>query len=99
MSMKDICPFVILDCPNFGDCEKCISRHLKRGYLNYCAFYTVLSELQEAIAASPESPTAKKLAAKIENRLANYGKLIEINWLSKERQEELLKKVADFSYY
>jgi hypothetical protein len=99
MEMKDICPCVNMDCPNHGNCEKCTSRHLKRGYLNYCAFYTVLSELQEAIAASPESPTAKKLTSTIENRLANYGKLMERHGLSQKGQDQLLKEVADFSDY
>ena len=69
MKMKDICPCVRLDCPNHGNCEKCTSRHLNKGSLNYCAFYTVLLEYQEAIDASPESPTAKKLALMIENKL------------------------------
>lgn len=67
--------------------------------MNYCAFYTVLPELQEAIAASPESPTAKKLASTIENRLANYGKLMEKHGLSQKGQDQLLKEVADFSDY
>ena len=99
MEMKDICPCVNLDCPNHGNCAKCTSRHLSKGSLNYCAFYSVLSELQEAIAASPESPTAKRLALMTENRLATYGKLMEKHGLSKEGQDELLKKVADFSDY
>ncbi len=99
MEMKAICPCVNLDCPNHGNCEKCISRHLKKGSLNYCAFYTVLSELQEAIDASPESPTAKKLALMTENIRATYGKLMEKHGLSKERQERLLKEAAHFSDY
>jgi hypothetical protein len=99
MEMKDICPCVKIDCPNHGNCQKCTSRHLKMHSLNYCAFYTVLSELQEAISASPESPTAKKLALMTGNRLALYDKLIEKHSLSKEGQDELLKKVADFSDY
>jgi hypothetical protein len=97
--MKDICPCVNLDCPNHGNCAKCTSRHLNKGSLNYCAYYSVLSELQEAIGASPESPTAKRLALMTENRLATYGKLMEKHGLSKEGQDELLKKVADFSDY
>lgn len=99
MEMKDICPCVNRDCPNHGNCEKCTSRHLKRGYLNYCAFYTVLPELQEAIQLSPESATAQKLALTIKNRLAAYDKLMEKHGLSRERQERLLKEVADFSDY
>lgn len=97
--MKDICPCVNVGCPNHGDCEKCTSRHLKRGYVNYCAFYTALPGLQEAINASPESATAKILASMIETRLASYDQLMEKHGLSKERQEQLLKAVADFSDY
>jgi hypothetical protein len=99
MEMKDICPCVNLDCPNHGDCAKCTSRHLKKGSLNYCAFYSVLPELQEAIDASPESPTAKKLASMIENGLATYGKLMNKHGLSRKGQERLLKEAADFSDY
>jgi hypothetical protein len=99
MEMKDICPCANLDCPNHGNCEKCTSRHLKKCSLHYCAFYTVLSELQEAICASPESPTAKKLASMIENRLAAYDKHMRKYGLSKKGQERLLKEVADFSDY
>lgn len=99
MEIKEICPCVNLDCPNHGNCENCTSRHLNKGFLNYCAFYTVLPELQEAIAASPESQTARKLASMIENRLETYGKLTEKHGLSKEGQERLLRKVADYSDY
>jgi hypothetical protein len=97
MEMKEICPCVNMDCSNHGNCEKCISRHLNSGYLNYCAFHTVLPELQGMIDASPESPTAKKLAAMIKNRMQTFGKHMAKHGLSKDRQEELLKKVADFS--
>jgi hypothetical protein len=99
MEMKDICPCVKLDCPNHGNCQKCTSRHLKIRSLNYCAFYSVLSELQEAIAASPESPTAKRLASMTESRIATYGKLMEKHALSQKGQDKLLKEVADFSDY
>ena len=99
MTMEEICPCVNLDCPNHGNCEKCTSRHLSKGGLNYCGFYTVLPQLQEAIEASPESPTAKKLLSMIETRLETYGKLTEKHGLSKEGQEGLLKQVANFSDY
>jgi hypothetical protein len=94
---KEICPCVNLHCLNHGNCEKCTSAHLKQGSLHYCAFYSVLSELQEAIAASPESPTAKRLTLMTEPRLATYRKRMEKYGLSKEGQEKLLKEVADFS--
>ena len=99
MDVKDICPCVNLDCPNHGICEKCTSRHLHKGSLNYCAFYTVLPELQKAIEASPESPTARKLTSMIETRLENYGKLTAKHGLAKQKQERLLQKMADFSDY
>lgn len=99
MEMKDICPCHKLDCPNHGNCEKCTSRHLRKGSLNYCGFYTILPTLKEAIAASPESPTAKKLSSLIETREENYDKLLEKNGLTREGQDRLLKSVADFSDY
>ena len=99
MEMKEICPCVNIDCPNHGICENCTSRHLRKGSLNYCAFYTVLPELQEAIKASPESPTAKKLTSMIEARLETYSKLTAKHGLTEQGQGQLLKKVADFSDY
>ena len=99
MEMKEICPCVNIDCPNHGNCENCTSRHLRKGSLNYCAFYTVLPELQEAIKASPESPTAQKLTSMIKTRLETYSKLTAKHDLNEQRQEQLLKKVADFSAY
>lgn len=99
MKMTDICPCVNLDCPNHGNCENCTSRHLRKGDLNYCGFYAVLPELQEAIKASPESPTAQKLASMIENRLEIYAKLTAKHGLNNREQAQLLKKVADFSDY
>lgn len=99
MDMKEICPCHNLDCPNHGYCDKCISRHLNKGSLNYCGFHTFLPTLQEAIAASPESPAAKKLTLLIGNTLETYGKLMEKHGLTRERQEGLLKKVANFSDY
>ena len=99
MDMKEICPCPNLDCPNHGFCDKCISRHLRGGFLNYCAFYTILPTLQEAIDASPESPTAKKLATLIGDRLKVNEKLMEKHGISKESRETLLKKVAEYSDY
>ncbi len=99
MEMRDICPCVNLDCPNHGNCENCTSRHLRKNSLNCCGFYTVLPELQEAIKASPESPTARKLASLIDSRLELYDKLTAKHGLNNQEQEQLLKKVADFSDY
>lgn len=99
MDMKEICPCVNLGCPNHGNCEKCTSRHLKKGSLNYCAFYTVLPALQEAIDASPESPAGKKLAALVGDRLATYDKLMAKHGISHEDKDRLLSLVANFSDY
>ena len=99
MEMKDICPCVNIDCPNHGNCENCTSRHLRIGSLNYCAFYTALPELQEAIKASPESATAKKMASMITTRLETYSKLKAKHGLTEQGREQLLRKVADFSDY
>ena len=99
MEMKDICPCVRIDCPNHGNCENCTSRHLKRGSVNYCAFYTILPALQEAIGLSPESPTAQKIAFMVNTRLENYANLAAKNCLDKLEQERLLKQVADYSDY
>jgi hypothetical protein len=99
MEMKDICPCLTLDCPNHGNCEKCISRHLKKRSLNYCEFYTVLLDLQEAIAVSPESPTAKRLASMIENKIETFSKRMEKHGRSQKEQDRLLQEVADFSDY
>ena len=77
MDVKEICPCVNLECPNHGDCEQCTSRHLSKGSLNYCGFHTILPSLREAIEASPESPTAKKLSDLIEKTSRVYDKLIE----------------------
>ena len=99
MNMEEICPCVNIGCPNHGKCENCISRHLSKGALNYCGFYTVLPTLQEAIKASPDSPTAQKLASMIDNQLKAYSKLAEKHGLTESGQEQLLKKVADYSDY
>jgi hypothetical protein len=68
MEMKEICPCPNMDCPNHGVCENWTSRHLKLGFLNFCAFHTILPKLQVAIEASPESPTARSLSMLIGNQ-------------------------------
>ena len=99
MDMKEICPCPNLKCPNHGFCDKCNSRHLRGNFLNCCSFYTILPTLQEAIDASPESPTAKKLATLVGDRLQAYEKLREKHGISKESQEQLLKGMAEYSDY
>ena len=99
MDMKDICPCPNLNCPNHGDCEKCTSRHVRKGFLNYCAFHTLLPTIQQAIDEAPQSPTAKKLDASIGAQLRAYEKLMKEHGLSQENRARLLKKVAAFSDY
>ena len=99
MEVKEICPCVNLECPNHGNCEKCTSRHLSKGFLNSCGFHTILPFLQEAIEASPESPTAKKLADLVDKTSGVYDKLMEKHGISKEDKERLLEEMANFSDY
>jgi hypothetical protein len=96
MEMKAICPCPNLDCPNHGYCDKCISRHLRLGHLNFCAFQTVLPALRDAIALSPESPTAKRLQAMIDMQQGAYAKLMEKHGITAEKQGERLKQVAEY---
>ena len=99
MDMKEICPCPNLECPNHGICENCTSRHLRKGSLNFCGLHTILPALQEAIEASPESPTAKKLASLLENTSKIHAGLREKHGISMERQEQRLKEVAGYSGY
>ena len=69
MSIAEICPCVNAGCPNHGQCDKCISRHVRLGNLNFCSFSTILPVLQRAIAADPESPAADVLREVVDDRL------------------------------
>lgn len=97
MDMKEICPCPNLNCPNHGDCEKCISRHARKGFLNYCAFHTILPSLQKVMDEAPESATAKKLGALITPQLKAYETLMNEHGLTQENQERLFKKVSEYS--
>ncbi len=97
MEMKAICPCPNLTCPNFGQCDKCTSRHLRKGFLSYCAFHTILPTLQEVVAEDPESPAAKKLDGLLKAQLQAYEKLMQTHGLTRERQDALLNKVAAHS--
>jgi hypothetical protein len=99
MDMKAICPCPNLACPNHGYCDKCTSRHTRLGYLNYCAFQTLLPAIQKVIDGNPDSPAAKDLKGLIGAQLGAYEGLMETHGLSKENQDKLLKKVAEFSEY
>jgi hypothetical protein len=95
--MNEICPCPKLNCPNHGDCEKCISRHVRKGFLNYCAFHTLLPTLNQVIAEAPDSPVAKKLDGLLKAQLQAYEKLMNDHGLTQEGQDGLLKKVAEYS--
>ena len=97
MDMREICPCPKLNCPNHGYCDKCTSRHARKGVLNYCSFHTILPTIRQAIDEAPESPTAKKLEALIGKQLQAYEKLMKEHGLSQEHQEKLFKKVTEFS--
>lgn len=97
MDMKEICPCPKIACHNHGDCEKCTSRHLRKGVLNFCGFHTILPTLREAIAESPESPTAKMLSALIEKQLQGYENLMKKNELTRDSQKTLIKKMSEYS--
>lgn len=97
MDIKEICPCPKLSCPNHGYCDKCISRHVRKGFLNYCSFHTLLPTIKQVIDDAPESPTAKKLDALIRTQLQAYDKLMDEHGLSQDSQNKLLKMVAEYS--
>lgn len=99
MTIAEICPCVNVGCPNHGQCEKCISRHMRLGTLNYCSFYTLLPVLQKAIAADSESPAADVLRGITDHRLEVNAELAKKNGLSEEKLADLRKKVAEYSDY
>lgn len=89
MKINNLCPCPNLDCPNHGNCEDCASRHLRIGTLNYCAFYAILPELEEAVNASPDSPSAQIIKNRIERQTNAYLKCMEKHGLSEEDQDKL----------
>lgn len=98
MEKTTVCPCPKLECPNHGDCEKCTSRHLRLGYLNYCGFYAILPFMEEVIAASPDSLSAQKLKTKSAKQLQAYAQLKEKHNISEEMQNEsraAKKRVSD----
>ena len=97
MDLNEICPCPNLNCPNHGYCDKCNSRHVRIGYLNYCAFQTLLPAIRQVIDDDPESPAGKKLDALIGAQLQAYKKLMQEHGLTQENQDRLLKKVSEYS--
>ena len=99
MTIAEVCTCDNVGCPNHGLCDKCISRHMRLGTLNYCSLYTVLPVLQEAIAADPESPSAEVLRGIVDKRLGVNAELAKKNGLSDEELADLRTKVAEYSDY
>lgn len=97
MTIIEIRPCPNLEFTNHGYCDKCNSRHVRKGYLSYCAFHTILPMLQQAIAESPESETAVMLNKKITSQLKAYDTLRKKYDISKGHQDELLDKVSQYS--
>jgi hypothetical protein len=69
---------------------------MRKGNLNACAFYTILPFLEQAVAASPESPTAQSLKSMIQKRLSQYSELNKQHERSDDLQQELLQKMRDY---
>jgi len=99
VNIAEICPCVNLECPNHGNCARCISRHTRLGSLNYCSFYASLPALEEAIKADPTSPTSAALRQSIDRRLEVNAGLMKKHGLSEAKQAALRKKVAEYSDY
>ena len=97
MNIKDICACPNLSCPNHGKCDQCTSRHVRLGYLNYCAFHTMVPALEKTIEAHPDSVVSKELEALIAIQSNSYNKLMEKNGLTKENQDRLYQLMATYS--
>jgi len=95
--VEDICPCPNLTCPNHGDCARCTSSHIRKGYLSYCAFHTVLPALRDVLAEDAESPTAQKLNGLIQPQLDAYDKLKAEYGLAQEELDRRLAEVANLS--
>jgi hypothetical protein len=83
--------------PDHGYCDKCTSRHVRLGFLNYCAFQTLLPAINQVIEETPASETAQKLDGLMDAQLQAYEKLMNEHSLTQEGQLKLLKKVAAYS--
>jgi hypothetical protein len=84
MKKKNVCPCPNLDCMNHGNCMNCTSRHLRIGSLNYCAFYSILDELKQAVSVSPDSPSAQIIKKRIERQTNHYSKCMKKNDISEK---------------
>lgn len=76
---------------------KCSSSHVRKGYLSYCAFHTILPALRGVIDESPDSPASRRLEALIRPQLEAYDKLKLKHGLSQEELDRRLTEVAKFN--
>ncbi len=97
MNKEHICACPNLDCPNHGNCENCTSRHLRIGTLNYCGFYAILPELEAAVAAAPDSPSADAIRARIDRQTGAYRALMEKHGISEAEQEQKRTERSNYS--
>ena len=97
MNIKEICPCPNMGCPNHGICDQCTSRHIRLGYLNYCAFHTLVPALEKVIESHPDSPVSKDLETLIDIQSRSYDKLMEKHGLAKENQDRLFQLMATYS--
>ena len=97
MNAEKICPCPNLECPNHGDCRNCTSRHLRIRSLNYCAFYAIAHELEEAVYASPQSQSAQMILRRIERQTNAYLKCMKKHGLSEEHQHMLRIEKSELS--
>ena len=99
MLKKNVCPCPNLGCPNHGNCMNCTSRHLRIGSLNYCAFYSILPELEKAVEVSEESPSAKVIRNRIERQTKAYFEKMKRFNISEDKLDHLRiekSKVSDY---
>jgi len=97
LSVPEICPCPKLDCPNHGYCDRCTSRHVRLGFLSYCAFHTILPTIRKAIEETPDSETGRKIGALMDAQVHAYERLYDKHDIRHEDRQELLRKVSQHS--
>jgi len=97
MKNTTVCPCPNINCPNHGNCINSTSRHLRINSLNYCAFYSILPELEKAEEASPDSASAKIIQNRIERQSSAYFKWMKKHGISEESAELLREQKSKLS--
>ena len=95
--MKNICPCPNLSCSNHGDCAKCTSSHIRKGYLNYCGFYTILPTLKQLMADASDEKTKEKINELIQPQLDAYAALMKKHNVSQQQCDELFSKFVEYT--